>query len=162
MNKLMALVNTDLKRSKKFYLTFIGLLFLATILVNIIQILNYTKRTHIIEKAIETFGGIFYGNAILFTNGTLSRIFIIGVLILIVYSIYSWVREYSQSSKSFYTLLMLPANRYYIFIAKIISTATMIYGYILSLVIALFISKGIFNILLSKFPIIKTSFANDI
>ena len=67
-----------------------------------------------------------------------------------------------QKSKSFYTLLMLPINKYYIYLAKIISTVTMVYGFLISQIIALFIAKNIFNILLSKLPIMKTSLAVDI
>lgn len=162
MNKLLTLINVDLKRSSRFYLKFISFFFLGTLTINILQILNYKDLKYIIEVAIKNFNGIFYGNSILNRNYVFYTAILIGIGLLIVYSFYSWTREYMQNNKSFYTLFMIPCNRYIIYLAKVISSITMVYGFLISQIVVMIISKNIFNIVLNKYPIIKTSLAVDI
>ncbi|MEG1009665.1 MAG: hypothetical protein RSF67_07650, partial [Clostridia bacterium] len=53
-------------------------------------------------------------------------------------------------------------NKFNIYLSKIISTIVMIYGLLISKIIILFISKNIFNLMLSNVGIIKTSLFEDL
>ena len=79
---------------------------------------------------------------------------------VIIYSVYMWIREYNQ--KSIYILKTLPIDKFNIYLSKMIATITMIYILLLVQIIILFISKQIFNIMVSNMGIVKTSLFNDL
>lgn len=160
MNKLLTLTNMELKRNSKFYFIFICLFSSILLALNIIQINRFQDKFEIIEKIKENFDGVFYGVSIIYNNSYLANIMQFGINIIFIYSIYTWIREYSQ--KSIYTLKMIPCNKFNIYLSKIISTIVMIYGLLISKIIILFISKNIFNLMLSNVGIIKTSLFEDL
>ena len=52
------------------------------------------------------------------------------VLMCLLYSLVIWYRDYFSKSKTIATLLMLPQNRFNIYIAKFITVVSMIFGVI--------------------------------
>lgn len=160
MNKLLTLTNMELKRNSKFYAIYLGIVSSLILGINIIQIDRFSKRYEMIDKMKDNFDGVFYGVSILFNNNILANIITFSISGIIIYSVYTWIREYTQ--KSIYTMKMLPYDKFNIYLSKMISTITMIYGVLISQIIVLFISKQIFNMILNKEGVINTSLFNDL
>ena len=160
MNKLLTLTNMELKRSSKFYIVYLGIVSILILGLNIIQINKFTKRADIIEKIQDNYDGVFYGVSILNNNAILNTILLYSMLGLIIYSIYMWIREYNQ--KSIYALKTLPIDKFNIYLSKMIAIVTMIYILLLVQIFMIFISKQIFNIMVSNMSIVKTSLFNDL
>lgn len=160
MNKLLTLTNMEIKRSSKFYIVYLSIVSILMLGLNIIQINRFTKRTDIIDKIQDNYDGLFYGVSILNNNALLNKILLYSMIGLIIYSVYMWIREYNQ--KSIYTLKTLPIDKFNIYLLKMIATITMIYILLLVQIAMLFISKQIFNIIVSNMGIVKTSLFNDL
>ena len=69
MNKLLYLINVDLRRSNKFYIAYISFFSLITLSLNLFEINKFKNSKFIMNLAIEDFGGIFYGLGILSNLG---------------------------------------------------------------------------------------------
>jgi hypothetical protein len=110
----------------------------------------------------QSFGGVTYGIGILYNNNYLYLIISFGIVGLLIYSIYMWIREYIDSNKSIYTLIMVPQNKFNIYISKMIALITMIYGYLLAQISMIFISKNIFKLYFTNMGLIKSSFIDDL
>ena len=160
MNKLLTLTNIEIKRSSKFYIVYLGIVSILILGLNIIQINKFTKRADIIEKIQDNYDGVFYGVSILNNNALLNVILLYSMIGLIIYSVYMWIREYNQ--KSIYTLKILPIDKFNIYLSKMIATVTIIYILLLVQIFMIFISKQIFNIMVSNMGIVKTSLFNDL
>lgn len=160
MNKLLTLTNMELKRSSKFYIVYLSIVSILMLCLNIIQINRFTKRTYLIDKVQENYDGVFYGISILNNNVLLNKILLYSMIGVIIYSVYMWIREYNQ--KSIYTLKTLPIDKFNIYLSKMIAVITMIYILLLVQIVMIFISKQIFNIMLSNIGILKTSLFNDL
>lgn len=160
MNKLLTLTNIEIKRSSKFYIVYLGIVSILILGLNIIQINKFTKRADIIEKIQDNYDGVFYGVSILNNNALLNVILLYSMIGLIIYSVYMWIREYKQ--KSIYTLKTLPIDKFNIYLSKMIATVTIIYILLLVQIFMIFISKQIFNIMVSNMGIVKTSLFNDL
>lgn len=160
MNKLLTLTNIEIKRSSKFYIVYLGIVSILILGLNIIQINKFTKRADIIEKIQDNYDGVFYGVSILNNNALLNVILLYSMIGLIIYSVYMWIREYNQ--KSIYTLKTLPIDKFNIYLSKMIATVTIIYILLLVQIFMIFISKQIFNIMVSNMGIVKTSLFNDL
>lgn len=160
MNKLLTLTNMEFKRSSKFYIIYLCIVSILMLGLNIIQIERFSKRLDIVEKVKDNYDGVFYGVSILNHNYLLKNILLFSMMGVIIYSVYMWIREYNQ--KSIYTLKTLPIDKFNIYLSKMIATITMIYILLLVQIIILFISKQIFNIMVSNMGIVKTSLFNDL
>lgn len=160
MNKLLVLTNMELKRNRKFYLIYLSIVSTTMLGLNIIQINRFQDRLSIIEKIQYSFDGIFYGISIIHNNSYLPSIMKFSIVGIFIYSIYTWIREYTQ--KSIYTLKMIPCNKFNIYLSKMISTIVMVYGVLISQIIILFISKSIFNIIFRNLEVIPTSLFEDL
>lgn len=160
MNKLLALTNMELKRNRKFYLIYLSIVSTTMLGLNIIQINRFQDRLSIIEKIQYSFDGIFYGISIIHNNAYLPSIMKLSIAGIFIYSIYTWIREYTQ--KSIYTLKMIPCNKFNIYLSKMISTVIMVYGVLISQIIILFISKNIFNMVFKNLGVIPTSLFEDL
>lgn len=160
MNKLLTLTNMELKRSSKFYIVYLCIVSILMLGLNIIQIDRFSKRVDIVEKVKDNYDGVFYGVSILNHNTLLKNILLFSMVGVIIYSVYMWIREYNQ--KSIYILKTLPIDKFNIYLSKMIATITMIYILLLVQIIMLFISKQIFNIMVSNMGIVKTSLFNDL
>lgn len=161
MNKLLTLVNLELKRDAKFCVMYILGFFFLLLGTNIYHIYSLSRNSIYLDSVTRSYGGVTYGLGILCNN-----IFIIGLIglgiigILIIYTVMIWKRDYTN--KNIYTFLMLPDNKFKLYIAKAISVVIMVYSYLFSSIIALFISKNIFNIVLKNKGIMETSFSTDL
>lgn len=162
MNKLLTLSNMELKRNSRFYLMYIVLFSFFSLSINLIQIIKLKKSIYSVTNIVDSFGGITYGVGILYNNHYLYPLIAIGVVGLLIYSIYMWAREYTDSNKSIYTLIMIPQNKFNIYLSKMIALITMIYGYILTQILIIFISKNIFNFYFKNIGLIKSSFIEDL
>ncbi|WP_042273646.1 hypothetical protein [Faecalimicrobium dakarense] len=160
MNKLLALTNMELKRNSKFYLLYLSILSAIMLGLNIIQINKLQDRFSIIEKIKDSFDGIFYGVSIMYNNSYLPNIMELSIVGIFIYSIYTWIREYTQ--KSVYTLKMIPCNKFNVYLSKMVSTIVMVYGVLIIQIIILFISKNIFNIMFRNTGVIPTSLFEDL
>lgn len=160
MNKLLALTNMEINRNSRIYGVYLSIVSSVLILLNIIQMDKFKNRPEIIQKIKESFNGVFYGVSIIYNNNYLSVFIQLSIGAIFVYSIYMWIREYTQ--KSIYTLKMIPANKFNIYLSKMITTILMIYGLLLCEVLILFISKNIFNIMFSSTEIVNTSLLEDL
>ncbi|HBE9110098.1 ABC transporter permease [Clostridioides difficile] len=162
MNKLLYLINVDLRRSNKFYIAYISFFSLITLSLNLFEINKFKNSKFIMNLAIGDFGGIFYGIGILSNLGFIQSILFFGMLGLFIYYIFMWKREFFSNNQSIYTLMMLPQNKFKICISKSIALITMIYGFLISQIATLFICKYIFNFIFRNMPIIKMNFAKDL
>ncbi|AVD35223.1 hypothetical protein [Clostridioides difficile] len=162
MNKLLYLINVDLRRSNKFYIAYISFFSLITLGLNLFEINKFKNSKFIINLAIGDFGGIFYGIGILSNLGFIQSILFFGMLGLFIYYIFMWKREFFSNNQSIYTLMMLPQNKFKICISKSIALLTMIYGFLISQIATLFICKYIFNFIFRNVPIINMNFAKDL
>ncbi|MFL8509878.1 ABC transporter permease, partial [Clostridioides difficile] len=162
MNKLLYLINVDLRRSNKFYIAYISFFSLITLSLNLFEINKFKNSKFIMNLAIEDFGGIFYGLGILSNLGFIQSILFFGILGLFIYYVFMWKREFFSNNQSIYTLMMLPQNKFKICISKSIALITMIYGFLISQTATLFICKYIFNFIFRNMPIINMNFAKDL
>ena len=160
MNKILALTNMELKRNSKFYILYLSILSAIVFGLNIIQINRFQDRFSVIEIIKDNFDGIFYGISIMYNNSYLPTLMKLSIIGIFIYSIYTWIREYTQ--KSVYTLKMIPYNKFNVYISKMISTIVMVYGVLIIQIIILFISKNIFNIVFRNTGVIPTSLFEDL
>ena len=143
MKKFMNLLNDELKRVKWLYL----ILVIAVILTQSLVIFRQFNQANY----------YFLNQRDSFYLLTLSDIFrqkpqfflIIGVaaLSLILYSIFTWVREWHFQGNYIYRLLMLPGNRMPIFMAKFTSILLMIVGLWMTQLFILFATNWIGSLL---------------
>ncbi|MFL8674547.1 ABC transporter permease [Clostridioides sp. GD02404] len=162
MNKLLYLINVDLRRSNKFYIAYISFFSLITLSLNLYEMNKLKNSKFILNLAVENFGGIFYGIGILSNIRFIQHILFFGMLGMFVYYVFMWKREFFSKNQSIYTLMMLPQNKFKICISKSIALITMIYGFLISQIATLFVCKCIFNFIFKNVPIIKVPFAQDL
>lgn len=101
MNKLLYLINVDLRRSNKFYIAYISFFSLITLSLNLFEINKFKNSKFIMNLAIEDFGGIFYGLGILSNLGFIQSILFFGILGLFIYYIFMWKREFFSNNQVF-------------------------------------------------------------
>ncbi|MGL5312605.1 MAG: hypothetical protein ACRC92_05120 [Peptostreptococcaceae bacterium] len=161
MNKLLTLVNIELKRDAKFLILYLLGFFFLVLGINVYAIFNLSRYPEFYNSLMRSFGQITYGSSVLLNNIYILGIVGIGIIgLVLIYSVILWKSDYTD--KSIYTLLMLPVNKFSVFISKGIAVITMVYTYLISMLIALFISKGIFNLVLKNRSITKTSLSTDL
>ena len=113
----------------------------------------YSEGTNIInmnvlksEKGIKYIYEYLIGNLEFMTKMALA----FSVLLCLLYSLVIWYRDYFSKSKTIATLFMLPQKRFNIYIAKLITVVSMIFGVIsvqfLFWFIDLVIIKAILNV----------------
>ncbi|MGL5348490.1 MAG: hypothetical protein ACRDA3_14175 [Peptostreptococcaceae bacterium] len=160
MNKLLTLVNLELKRHMKFCTIYILTFFVLVFGINIFTILRIYQNTPYISSLIDKYGGITYGSEILSGNIYIFGAIVIGLVGgLLIYTVMIWKSDYSD--KSIYTFIMLPQNRFYIYLAKLISVLVIVYSYLISNIIAIFLSKNIFSLAFKNKGLIKTLLSSD-
>ena len=160
MNKLLTLVNLELKRHMKFCVMYILTFFILVLGINIFSILKINKNTSYINSLINKYGGVTYGSEILSGNMYLFGVIVIGLVGgLLIYTVMIWKSDYSD--RSIYTLIMLPQNRFYIYLSKLISVGVIVYSYLISTIIAIFLSKNIFSLVFKNKGLTKTLLSSD-
>ncbi|UWD47598.1 ABC transporter permease [Clostridioides difficile] len=162
MNKLLCLINVDLRRNKRFYIAYISFLSLITLVLNLFEINKFKNSKFIINLAIEDFGGVFYGIGVIENLRYIQTILLYGILGMFIYYIFMWKRDFFSKNQSIYTLMMLPQDKFKLCISKSIALITMVYGFLISQIATLFICKHIFNFVFRNIPIVNMSFAQDL
>ncbi|PKY87584.1 hypothetical protein CYJ57_06990 [Falseniella ignava] len=143
MKKFMNLLNDELKRAKWLYLILVIAVILTQSLVIFRQFrqANYYFMNQRDAFYMLTLADIFKQTPLFFL--------IIGVaaLSLILYSMFTWVREWHFQGNYIYRLLMLPGSRMPIFMAKFVSILLMIVGLWMTQLFILFATDWIGNLL---------------
>ncbi len=163
MNNILTLYDMEFKRIYKIYFALIGILFASNIGVTLFSIYSVSSRTSDIEgnpitlNVLKSEEGIKYIYEYLIGDLTFitKMLLAFSVLMCLLYSLVIWYRDYFSKSKTIATLLMLPQNRFNIYIAKFITVVSMIFGVIslqfLFWCIDLVIIKAILNVNVSGF-----------
>lgn len=163
MSKILALSNIELRKNLKFYY-----IYCATILVSIIAVNGYyiymSATTYdLTEMYRNQIGGVFYGAMILEGNMVIHLLLSLGVIGAILYTSAIWLKDWNGSHKNIYTYMMIPGNNMKIYAAKMLNSLFFVYMVMICEIIALFVSKSIFNMTFaSKCNIIDTSFNADL
>jgi len=139
-NKIWTLFEVEFKRIQKIYFALLTLLFLSNaglfiFLFNLNlkeseSILGYKAGMSALkeEAAIEAFSSSYVAQTIY----QLTFFLLIGALLwCLYYGLAIWYKDFSNKTKPIYTLFMLPENKFIIFISKLITMLTLVYGVIL-------------------------------
>lgn len=139
-NKIWTLFEVEFKRIQKIYFALLTFLFLSNaglfiFLFNLNlkeseSILGYKAGISALkeEVAIELFSSSYVAQ----TTYQLTFFLLIGALLwCLYYGLAIWYKDFSNKTKPIYTLFMLPENKFIIFISKLITMLTLIYGVIL-------------------------------
>lgn len=139
-NKIWTLFEVEFKRIQKIYFALLTLLFFSNAgLFSFLFNLNLKESESIIgykvgmsvlkeEAAIEAFSS----SDVAQTTYQLTFFLLIGALLwCLYYGLAIWYKDFSNKTKPIYTLFMLPENKFIIFISKLITMLTLIYGVIL-------------------------------
>ena len=139
-NKIWTLFEVEFKRIQKIYFALLTLLFFSNEgLFSFLFNLNLKESESIIgykvgmsvlkeEAAIEAFSS----SDVAQTTYQLTFFLLIGALLwCLYYGLAIWYKDFSNKTKPIYTLFMLPENKFIIFISKLITMLTLIYGVIL-------------------------------
>ena len=140
VNKIWTLFEVEFKRIQKIYFALLTFLFLSNaglfiFLFNLNlkeseSILGYKVGMSVLkeEAAIEAFSS----SDVAQTTYQLTFFLLIGALLwCLYYGLAIWYKDFSNKTKPIYTLFMLPENKFIIFISKLITILTLIYGVIL-------------------------------
>ncbi len=158
MNNILTLYDMEFKRIYKIYFALIGILFASNIGATLFSIYNMSSGRYYIEgepiniQVLKSEEGIKYIYEYLIGDLTFTTKMVVAfsVLLCLLYSLVIWYRDYFSKSKTIATLLMLPQNRFNIYIAKFITVTSMIFGVIsvqiLFWFIDLVIIKSILNV----------------
>lgn len=145
MSKFIDLLNREVRKINKYMVLAIGAyLILQTLIVHsqcqsIYDNISMAMKT---ENISRTVASIRYGVSI---NTVLnnSRSFFLGfaflIMLIFVYSLVIWYREWFGNNKTIYTLLALPINRVNIYLAKLTTIAYMFICAIATFITAFFI-----------------------
>lgn len=139
-NKIWTLFEVEFKRIQKIYFALLTLLFFSNAgLFSFLFNLNLKESESIVgykvgmsalkeEAAIEAFSS----SDVAQTTYQLTFFLLIGALLwCLYYGLAIWYKDFSNKTKPIYTLFMLPENKFIIFISKLITILTLIYGVIL-------------------------------
>ncbi|UPA29237.1 hypothetical protein L0P85_11545 [Terrisporobacter glycolicus] len=139
-NKIWTLFEVEFKRIQKIYFALLTLLFLSNAGLFIFLFnLNLKESESILgykvgisalkeEAVIEAFSSSYVAQ----TTYQLTFFLLIGALLwCLYYGLAIWYKDFSNKTKPIYTLFMLPENKFIIFISKLITMLTLIYGVIL-------------------------------
>ena len=174
VNNILTLYDMEFKRIYKIYFTLIGILLASNIGATLFSIYSVPSRTSDIEgnpitvNVLKSEEGIRYIYEYLIGDLTsITKMAVaFSVLLCLLYSLVIWYRDYFSKSKTIATLLMLPQKRFNIYIAKLITVTSMIFGVIsvqfLFWFIDLVIIKAILNVNVDGFTnVFETILANQ-
>lgn len=171
-NKFIYLFVNEISRSFKIIVAMLSVFFAGHIGLVLKQI--YSQKRYIKEyiadgQTIATY--IAEHGEITFTN-TLNQItqllimwMFFGILVILVYSIIIWTREWYGSNKTIYTLMTIPVSRHSIILSKFLTVLLIGTTYISTQLAALFIDnilmKAIFGSTVFKAAPVFKSFFNS-
>ncbi|WP_393965281.1 hypothetical protein [Exiguobacterium sp. S22-S28] len=149
MKQYLMLTNEELKRSWKMIVSVIlamASIEILTIVGRVIyqerQVRNYMSNAKVTEsEALRSFGKLSFEQA----SSYFSYIVLIGVVLVILYAVQIWYRDWLGESKYIYRLLLLPGSRAKIFFAKFTSLALVIISFIGVQWVVIQLSYAVFN-----------------
>ncbi len=139
VNKILTLFEIEFKRIQKIYFSLLTLLVLGNIIVfayftylNILaaeSTLGYKIGIRILNENVgrELLGSGDFPQTLYMVS---SLVLIGGLIWCLYYGLAIWYKDFSNKTKPIYTLFMLPENKFIIFISKLITMITLIYGVI--------------------------------
>lgn len=140
VNKIWTLFEIEFKRIQKIYFALLTLLVLGNLVVfSYILYLNIKDIESIVgykvgflallkERAVRE---AFVSGDLSQTMYNLSFLILVGALLWsLYYGLAIWYKDFSNKTKPIYTLFILPENKFIIFISKLITMITLIYGVI--------------------------------
>ena len=116
MKKLFMLINDELKRN----LPVMSMCVFFLILGEIITVIKNVYQIHQ-DKSLEVFGL----KQVLLDSGIFHIVLSMGMLFILLFSIFTWIREWNLKGRFIYRLMMLPGDKAFIGIAKWISMLLM-------------------------------------
>lgn len=137
MSKILTLYDIEFKRIKKVYFSILGLLTVSNFIWFIYNLHLVTKEA---QKMLNIRGRIGLLKSeeayMIIKNGeyiysiySLSFFFmILGLIWCLYYTLLIWYKDFSNKTKVAYTLFTLPCNKFNIFISKLITLLSFIYG----------------------------------
>lgn len=151
-NKFMVLFENDFYRSLKFMISVMIIFVITHLTSTIISISSYNKT---INHSLKTNGQLseydkYFSMNKLISQNTIMQIMIISMVVVVLYTIVLWAREWSGAAKSSYTLLTLPVKRVYILTAKICTMITFLSMNFIFQIITLFIDNELLKAMLNK------------
>ena len=120
MKKFINLLSDELHRARWFYGSVLGLVVVSQ-LVNFAYVIMEYKRVPDRQYGLHL-SSFFDGSQVY------SLLVFAAVLILIIYCVYTWLREWNGGSNFMTRLLLLPGNRFSIVLAKLASVLLMTGG----------------------------------
>ncbi|NEU06140.1 hypothetical protein [Clostridium senegalense] len=166
-NKFIYLFNNEIDRGKKILLISFLLLMVLTVVLYGSQVIGLKSQVidAIKDGNLDFYLNSKYGPGVKlsplgfnynsFVNGILG--FFIGFVILLVYSAFSWYREWFGMNKTIYSLMMLPISRGKIIIAKLLSIVGYLFVLIATQSIAVTLNYYLFYMLIPKEAVEKIS-----
>ncbi len=149
MKQYLMLTNEELKRSWKMIVSVVLALASIEILTvvgrviyherQIKEYMSYSKLTE--SEALRSFGKLSFGLASVYFG----YIVLVGIVLVILYAVQIWYRDWFGESKYIYRLLLLPGSRAKIFFAKFTSLALVIISFIGLQWVVIQLSYAIFN-----------------
>lgn len=137
MNKILTLYDIEFKRVKKIYFSILGLLIISNMLWFIYSLYSVSKE---VQAILNIRGGInllkskeaymiISNGGIIYSLYSLSLLFMTVALIwCLYYTLLIWYKDFSSRTKVAYTLFTLPYNKFNVFISKLITILSFIYG----------------------------------
>ncbi|MDW2885932.1 hypothetical protein [Exiguobacterium artemiae] len=154
MKQYLMLTNEELKRSWKMIVSVILAMAgieILTVVGRVIyherQVREYMSYAKVSEsEAIRTIGKLSFEQA----SSYFSYIILIGIVLVILYAVQIWYRDWFGESKYIYRILLLPGSRAKIFFAKFTSLALVIISFIGLQWVVIQLSYVIFNWLIKE------------
>lgn len=163
MNKILTLYDIEFKRIKKIYFSVLGLLTISNIIWFIYILNSVAKEVQGILnikggiellKSQEAYKIINNGGMIYSIYGLSFFFMILGFIWCLYYTLLIWYKDFSSKTTVAYALFTLPYNKFNIFLSKLITILSFIYG-ILSIqhiiwILEIFIIKSLTGINISQ------------
>lgn len=157
LNKFITFLENDFYRSLKVMIPTMVLLLIAHIGAAVITINNYKDSMNSIAKRLQqdvtTINGSEVGTisiTSILRESNILQIMILSFVVIGLYTLVLWNREWRGSSKTSYTLLTLPFKKVYILISKILTIFIFLGINLIIQYSALFIDKLLINMMVSQ------------
>jgi hypothetical protein len=155
VNNILNLYNIELKRIYKLYLGMLGFLLvgnmvlvnksISRIITDVASETNSKKSIGLMKLKEAKFVLSEHGFSNLYSDTSL----LLGLVVILclIYGLAIWYRDFIGRNKTGYALFMLPQNKFNIYIAKAITLVIMIYGVMITQMLAWFIDISIIKVL---------------
>lgn len=163
MSRILTLYDIEFKRIKKIYFTILGLLTISNLIWFVYNLHSVAKQ---VQEILNIRGGIgllkseesymiIKNGSLIYSLYILSLFFMVLALIwCLYYTLLIWYKDFSNKTKVVYTLFTLPYNKFNIFISKLITVVSFIYGVLVTQhilwVLEIFVIKSFTGIDISK------------